>query len=316
MKKYIVTTSIFSPSKATIAFAEKKDWKLIVVGDKKTPHKEYEKINCIYLAPSDQEKIHKELSDTIGWNCIQRRIFGFIVAYNKGAEVMASVDDDNIPYDNWGEDLLIGQNITVNMWHAENGYFDPLSVTNRNDLWHRGYPLSLVPSKNNIRYMGKENRKVLIQAGLWDGDPDIDAVCRITKKPCVKFNIEEPFASKQLSPFNCQNTFIHRDVIPYYMMCPNIGRMDDIWASYKVLKKFPNSLIYTKASVFQERNQHDYIKDMELEMLGYKHTLNFIEGNYSLPKNAQKAYNLYRKYFQQKLINTNKLCAEELLGTI
>ena len=44
MKKYIVTTTIQPPTEATLKFTEKKDWKLIVVGDTKTPHNEYEKI--------------------------------------------------------------------------------------------------------------------------------------------------------------------------------------------------------------------------------------------------------------------------------
>ena len=47
MKKYIVTTTIQSPTKATRLFAEKVGWTLIVVGDTKTPHDEYNNINNI-----------------------------------------------------------------------------------------------------------------------------------------------------------------------------------------------------------------------------------------------------------------------------
>ena len=61
---------------ATIKYSEKPDWKLIVVGDKKTPKEEY-KNNCLYLSPEDQEDLNIELSDSIGWNCIQRRNMGF-----------------------------------------------------------------------------------------------------------------------------------------------------------------------------------------------------------------------------------------------
>jgi len=31
-------------------------------------------------------------------------------------------------------------------------------------------------------------------------------------------------------PFNSQNTALHRDLIPAYVLSPLIGRMDDIWA--------------------------------------------------------------------------------------
>lgn len=40
MKKYIVTTTINSPTIATRKFCEFKDWTLVVVGDTKTPHQE------------------------------------------------------------------------------------------------------------------------------------------------------------------------------------------------------------------------------------------------------------------------------------
>ena len=65
MKKFIVTTTIYSPSEATKKYAKMKDWQLIVVGDKKTPHNEYKNLNCIYLSPSDQEKLCKDLSEYI-----------------------------------------------------------------------------------------------------------------------------------------------------------------------------------------------------------------------------------------------------------
>ena len=109
MKKFIVTTTINSPTKATKKFCEMKGWELIVVGDTKTPHKEYERLNCIYLHPDYQEEKYKDLSDAIGWKCIQRRNIGLVDAYNRGADIIATVDDDNIPYDDWGKDVYVGQ---------------------------------------------------------------------------------------------------------------------------------------------------------------------------------------------------------------
>ena len=56
------------------------DWNLIVIGDKKTPTN-YTLKKGIYLSPEDQEAFYKDLSDVIGWNCIQRRNFGLLKAY-------------------------------------------------------------------------------------------------------------------------------------------------------------------------------------------------------------------------------------------
>ena len=76
MLKFIVTTTINKPTEAIYKFSKKKDWKMIVVGDKKTEHNLYKNIkNIIYLTPEDQINIDKNLSKLIGWNCIQRRNF-------------------------------------------------------------------------------------------------------------------------------------------------------------------------------------------------------------------------------------------------
>ena len=280
MIKFIVTTTINSPTIATHKFIEiaKRDgWKFVVVGDTKTPHEEYEKLDCIYLDPDKQAEMYPELSEIIGWKTIQRRNIGFVYAYNHGAEVVATVDDDNIPYDNWGTDLYIGKEVEVDYYtNKELLVFDPLSVTNQSNLWHRGFPIDLLPYKNLIEYKGKKKITPLIQADLWDGDPDIDAMCRLSFKPIVKFDTTAPFAAAEISPFNSQNTFIHRDALKHYAVWPYVGRMDDIWGGYYTQKMIGNDkLIYNRASVYQDRNVQDLITNLEKEIIGYRHTLDF-----------------------------------------
>ena len=58
LKKFIVCTSINKPTLAIKKFDSMKDWKLIVVGDKKTP-RNYKLKNGIYLSPTKQEKIDR-----------------------------------------------------------------------------------------------------------------------------------------------------------------------------------------------------------------------------------------------------------------
>ena len=301
MKKIIVTTTINQPTLALKKFANFEDWELIVVGDLKTPHKSYQDFNCNYLSPEAQEKKFPELSKLIGWNCIMRRNIGFLEAYKKGADIVASIDDDNIPYEDWGKDLYINKEVGIDIYESSNDYFDPLSITNYNELWHRGYPIECVPSKNEVIYKGQQKRKVLIQADLWDGDPDIDAICRLSKMPIIKFNIQKPFASNNLSPFNSQNTFFSREVIPYYSVLPHVGRMDDIWGGYLLQNKFPNSLIYNRASVYRERNPQDLIKNLQDEIIGYKNTLNLIKDFGQLekivPEKTKKFLDLYHSLF-------------------
>ena len=99
MKKIIVTTTINSPTIATKKFAEiaeRDGWTFVVVGDTKTPHSEYEKLNCIYLSPEKQESLNKELSDSIGWKSIRRRNMGFLYAYQLMTIIFHMMFGDNI----------------------------------------------------------------------------------------------------------------------------------------------------------------------------------------------------------------------------
>ena len=73
--------------------------------------------------------------------------------------------------------------------------------------------------------------------------------------------------------------------------------MDDIWASYIVQEQFPNSVIYNTASVYQERNEHDVVLDLEKEIIGYRNTLNFIQKKYELEDNVKKSFEIYQNAF-------------------
>jgi len=302
-KKYIVTTTINPPTLATHRFASKKDWTLIVVGDKKTPHSDYESLDCIYLHPDEQEEKYSELSKTIGWNSIQRRNIGFVEAYNLGADIVATVDDDNIPYDDWGKDVLVGHEIECDLYEPIDSVFDPLSVTNTPHIWHRGYPIQLLERRHQVEYKGKVMRKVLVQADLWDGDPDIDAMARLTMKPIVKYNVESPYCSNKIAPFNSQNTFLSREVIPYYTVFPHVGRMDDIWGGYVMQHYFPNSTVYNKASVYQDRNVQDLVTNLEKEVIGYRHTAGLIQdlSNWEniVPKETLEFWKKYRECYDE-----------------
>jgi hypothetical protein len=199
---------------------------------------------------------------------------------------------------------MIGKEIYVDMYEPENSVFDPLSITKDNYVWHRGYPIELLSTRHRVQYKGKKKIKVLIQADLWDGDPDIDAIARLTFKPIVKYtDITSPYTSNRISPFNSQNTFFSREVLPYYSVLPHIGRMDDIWGGYILQKYFPNNLIYNKASVYQDRNLQDLITNLQNEIIGYRNNLNLTNdlNNYEkyLPEATLNFYKEYRKQFNE-----------------
>jgi hypothetical protein len=303
MKKVIVTTTINGPTKAIRLFEAMEDWDLVVIGDLKTP-KDYHLDRGRYVDPAAQEAIDKPLSDAIGWNCIQRRNFGLLIAHEMKADVVALVDDDNIPLPDWGRDIMIGREVEVDYYLTDLPAFDPVGATNYSELWHRGFPLQLLAKRDYSR----KRREVVrpdVQADFWNGDPDIDAICRMEHAPECDFDPATfPLAANKPSPFNSQNTFLSSTVLKDYFLYPHVGRMDDIWASYYAQAK-GHRVIYGRASVYQDRNVHDLIIDMKQEFLGYESNLAII-GELAadasslvayLPGRATRAFELYQRHF-------------------
>ena len=303
MKQVIVTTTINPPTKAIRLFDALPDWDLVVIGDQKTP-KDYLLERGIYMSPDQQEKYDRELSDAIGWNCIQRRNFGLLLAHDMQADVVALIDDDNIPLDGWSRDLLLGRKAHANFFPSAVPAFDPIGATNYPHLWHRGFPIQLLHQRD---YSRKEPGIVCadIQADFWNGDPDIDAICRMEHGPECTFDPAcFPIASSNPAPFNSQNTFLSAKVLPHYFLFPHVGRMDDIWASYYV-QSLGLKVVFNRPSVFQERNVHNLTSDMRQEYLGYEHNLNLLLDlrrdpasiTAYLPGRSAWAFNLYQRHF-------------------
>jgi len=302
MKKIIVTTTINPPTKAVKKFDAMPDWDIVVIGDLKTPE-DYSLENGTYVSPEEQEKYDKELSDAIGWNCIQRRNFGLLWAHDMGADIVAVIDDDNIPYDDWGQNLMVGKEVKVNYYENSLPAFDPIGATNEKHIWHRGYPLQLI-SRRDYSKVSKKIVHADVQADFWNGDPDIDAICRMEHAPECNFDPScFPIANNKVAPFNSQNTFLKASLLKDYFLFPHVGRMDDIWASYYVQAKGAQ-VVFGKASVYQERNEHDLVRDMRQEYLGYENNLKIVTEladdpekilNY-LPEQSIKAFELYRRH--------------------
>lgn len=292
MKKFIVTTTINQPTKAIRAFDSMEDWHLIVIGDLKTP-KDYRLRRGTFVPAGQQLSLGLKCVSKIPWNCIQRRNIGYLLAIREGADVIATVDDDNIPLAGWGEgvDLPLKDVNHDVLMDRVNTVVDPLYLhqcdlrarghTNLK-LWHRGFPVqSLEDRFHHSRYTYPESATVDVVADLWNGDPDVDAVCRIAHGPFdLEFKDDRFLIGKSnYAPFNTQNTFFSRRIAPCMCLPFDIGRMDDIWASYmtqRVMKELGSQVLFRGPSVRQERNPHDLSKDLEKEVVGYRHTPEFV----------------------------------------
>lgn len=305
--RVIVTTTINRPTPALEEYAGKSGWELLVVLDQKSPP--FRLPGAEVLSVDDQRKIHPELSDAIGWNCIQRRNMGYLHAIRSGAGIVATVDDDNIPVSGWGENLVVGTSADVTMFDSDghSSYFDPLAVTSAPGIWHRGFPLTELRNRSYTKRSQPVSLVVDVEASLWLGDPDIDAICRLEHAPYLEtLEGPTPFSSSLIGPFNSQNTFLTRRALADYFCFTEVGRFDDIWAAYH-LQARGFAVAYTQATVRQERNDHDLVVDLRKETFGYTETPNVLSELAedpeavvkALPEGARRAYHLYRDAAQE-----------------
>jgi Reversibly glycosylated polypeptide len=148
---------------------------------------------------------------------------------------------------------------------------------------HRGFPHQLWHPFEPPKIGSVTNAHIGVAAGLWLGDPDIDAVTRIVDQPTAM--TASPIADAGFvlnpacySPFNSQNTAFIRDLLPVMLMLTPYGRFDDIWCSYlaeRVMRNHDWVVHYGKPYVWQERSYHLLVRDLSVELEGMEATLRF-----------------------------------------
>jgi hypothetical protein len=89
-------------------------------------------------------------------------------------------------------------------------------------IWPRGLPLEAVAENApEQHYVQGSPVKALVQQGLAEGDPDVDAIFRLTRVSSgklirVKFDNQAPPVALPrglAAPFNSQNTLFHKEAL-------------------------------------------------------------------------------------------------------
>ena len=178
--KCIILTTINSYKDTSIKYFEKyKEYDIIVVGDMKTPHESYLNNRITYLHPNEHTDLFPKLSKEIPFNHYCRKNIGYLYAVKKGYKEIFETDDDNYPLYNF--DTLLNE-ITYEVIKGPK-IPDILRLYTDIHIWPRGYPLELVQNKDTIK-IEKQNKheKIGIYQGLAEGDPDVDAIFRLTNE--------------------------------------------------------------------------------------------------------------------------------------
>jgi hypothetical protein len=295
MRPALVTTTIFVPHELEAYVDDAirhghRDTLFIVAGDRKTPPEA--KAWCLELADKKGVELvfqdvadqiaylqaYPELSDHLQWDSIQRRNVAILLAYERGCDPIITIDDDNCLFDQdfVGMHSLASHSTELEAATSPTGWVNvcqELVEQKGIPFYHRGFPPGQRWQDGSIDWETARGR-VVVNAGLWLGDPDVDALQRLVYPvEAIRYNRTGNFTlgAGCWSPFNSQNTSLAREIIPAYFLSPNIGRYDDIWAAYVVCRiadHLGHLIAFGHPVVKQDRNPHSYWKDLDVERTG------------------------------------------------
>lgn len=297
---YIIITSIFPPTEVVKHFSKMKNYRLIVVGDNKTPS-DWHLEETEFLSTEKQKSIGKHLNSMLPFNHYCRKMMGYVYAIKNGAELIYDTDDDNVPKSNWGFPEFNGIFQTVS---RNRGFINIYKYFTSQKIWPRGLPLNCI----NINFNYTENIvKRACNVGVWQGladdDPDVDAIYRLTNYTPCKFESKEPIVLSEgtISPFNSQNTLIRKELFPLLYLPTSVTfRFTDILrglVAQPIMWLYGYHLGFTEATVIQKRNPHDYFKDFLSEIPMYQYTEKVIElTNKVIKKDDSISNNLFSAY--------------------
>lgn len=313
MKKYIVITTINPKSSGIACFEQMQDWHLIIVGDQKSTEIESTP-NLTFLSVDQQEKLGYEIVKKCPYNHYARKNIGYLYAIQQGADIIYDTDDDNLPYNNWSIEEFHCDRC---YWSTEQKFINVYQYFSDELIWPRGYPLDEISKSHQHQYEVKPIAPIKIGAwqGLADIDPDVDAIFRLIFSKEIKFKERGPIALSKgfYSPFNSQNTVWNKKAYPYlYLPATTSFRFTDILRAYiaqRLMWEQELHLGFTKATVYQQRNPHDLMRDFTDEWESYLNVKSIVKILDSINLTAEPLSNMREVYL--KLISENLIAPYE-----
>jgi len=315
----LVITSIFEPTKAVVEIARHNSnhsFDFIIAADSKSPDR-YAIENCIYYTLQQQKNDIFTLGRLCPTGHYARKNLGYLLAISRGCQYLVETDDDNIPtpaFWNVPQRQVKARLCSDREWVNVYRYFTDVLI------WPRGLPLNRIQNQPTpFSALKEKDLNCPIQQGLADENPDVDALYRLICPLPQSFQGQQSVALANGSwcPFNSQNTIWFPEAYPLlYLPAYCSFRMTDIWRSFvaqRICWENNWSLLFSPASVYQERNEHDLMKDFKDEVPGYLHNeaiasslaaLNLSPGTNNIPDNMLRCYH---QLIQLGLIEASEL---------
>lgn len=304
----IIITTINSETEAIKKFKSIPGWKLILVGDKKTPSYSDPNINFMEFK-SQLEKY--DIANKISANSYCRKNIGYIEAIKNNSDVIYESDDDNIPYDSWDFEEFKSSSLLK----CSNKFANIYKYLSGENIWARGFPLEYINSKIHYNLI-ESSCNIGVWQTLIDHDPDVDAIYRLTINKPIDFDVNNSFGIDVgvYAPFNSQSTFWTKECFPYlYFPCTVSWRLADILRSYitqRLLWHDGLKLGFRRSIVYQDRFRTDYMKDFIDEIPLYTNVIKIISILDSLTLTSNKFENMiiiYNELFKNGIVKKEEL---------
>lgn len=272
-KSAVVLTSIAAPNavmRAIAADCTRLGIDFWVIGDTKSPD-DFELEGCRYLGVEAQRELPFAFAQACPIRHYARKNIGYLLAIQSGVDFIAETDDDNLPGPNFYKPLPLETEVTVlegcGWVNVYRYYTDQL-------IWPRGLPLHQVHAP--LPTLGAPRMvRAPIQQGLANENPDVDAIYRLLLPLPFSFDksLRVALGNNAWCPYNSQNTIYYREAFPLlYLPAHCSFRMTDIWRSFVAQRiAWVNgwTILFREATVVQDRNDHNLMRDFEDEISGY-----------------------------------------------
>jgi len=294
----IVVTTIFEPDfldgyVANLRRFGRDDVEIIVIIDRKTPASVAErcaKYGLLCPTLDEQEAFlarFPSFAPRVPYDSDNRRNIGFLMALDRGAELLITIDDDNYCLDDVdfvGEHLAAGATTEMQETESNDGWMNICSLldsSTRDEIFPRGFPYFARRNKRALEEQPTLPARVAINVGLWLSDPDVDAMTRLVQAPHIasakKHSIR--LGRNTWTPINTQNTAITREAVAayYYVRMGfslgglRIDRYGDILSGYliqKCVKTRGDAIRIGSPIADHRRTPHNLFKDLYHELAG------------------------------------------------
>lgn len=315
----LVVTSIAAPNDILKTLAQgcrEHNYEFIVIGDVASPP-DFQLDGCRFYGLNDQYDTGLALAQLCPTKHYARKNLGYLLALRDGVTTILETDDDNIPYESFWSPRQ--RNHTIATLSAQ-GWVNIYRYFSDANMWPRGFPLDRVKDELPLfESLRVESVDCPIQQGLANENPDVDAIYRLVSQLPQSFRDDRRIAlgEKSWCPFNSQNTYWCRDAFPLmYLPAYCSFRMTDIWRSFVAQRiAWANnwSVLFQEPNVWQERNEHNLMRDFRDEVPGYLNNVSICEELEKLPLKSGLEHigeNLqvcYEKLISMELVDRKEL---------